>query len=401
MSLQSVEKGIEALKAGRRDEGVRLLRIALRDTQVTGALRAAALLWLAQVTDEPTEKRSYYNEAIAADPNNPQVRQIYEAYLASQFMPPAPPADSTGTHPVVPPVNPPTTVPGAVPPTSVSSSPFAPKQPTRPGGTGPLTPPVPQSGISLHHVATVIGGLNGPGTAFFVAREGLLATTRYVVNGQERVVIELATGRQMDAYVVRSFPEYDLAFIYVEQQVTDLMPISSMPNAAEEMFVTVIGSKGAVMRGRRRGTKKVMAAGWFATDFTDLPDAGGSPVLDDRQQLMGMMTRNTSWNSDHLYGLHISVIRSQVELFRQEALEGDRVYCIHCGHSSRAFGAGGYYCEYCGGLHSNAERVVRVQMDWMKVFYVETNRMACPHCNATVGFHQGMCLRCGRPATGR
>jgi S1-C subfamily serine protease len=403
MSLQSVEKGIEALKAGRRDEGVRLLRIALRDAQVTGALRAAALLWLAQVTDEPVEKRNYYNEAMAADPNNPQVRQIYEAYLASQFMPPAPsPASSTGTYPVVPPIAAPNTLPGMGAPTpSGSSSPFAPTQPTRSPGTGPLMPPTPQAGISLHHVATVIGGPNGPGTAFFAARDGLLATTRYVVGGHDRLVIELATGRQLDGYVVRSYPEYDLAFIYVEQQVTDLMPLSPLPNVAEEIFLTLVGPKGAIVRGRRRATKKVIKPGWFPTDFTELPDAGGSPVLDDRQHLVGMMTRNTSSTSNYLYGLHISVIRSQVDLFRQEAMEGGRVYCIHCGSYSRAFSSGGYYCEHCGGLHPNAENVVRLQQDWMKVFYVETNRMPCPHCNATVGFHKGMCLRCGRPATGR
>lgn len=402
MSLQSVEKGIEALKAGRRDEGVRLLRIALRDPQITGAMRAVALLWLAQVTEEPIEKRGYYVEAMAADPTNPQVRQIYEAYLASQYMPPASPtASSTGTYPVVPPGGAPTILPSAVPTSSASNSPFAPTQPTRSPGTGPLTPPMPQGGISLHHITTVIDGPNGPGTAFFVARDGLLATTRYVVGGQDRVVIELATGRQLDAFVVRSYPEFDLAFIYVEQQVTDLMPLSQLPNVAEESFITLIGPRGGIVRGRRRATKNVPKLGWIPTDFTELPDAGGSPVLDDRQHLVGMMTRNTSSTSNYLYGLHISVIRSQVDLFRQEALEGGRVYCVRCGSYSRALAAGGYYCETCGGLHPNAENVVRLQQDWMKAFYVETNRMACPHCNATVGFHKGLCLRCGRPMTGR
>ncbi|NWG18157.1 MAG: hypothetical protein HXY41_16155, partial [Chloroflexi bacterium] len=52
------------------DEGARLLRIALRDTSVTGGIRAVACLWLAETVSDPQSKRAYYDEALAADPDN-------------------------------------------------------------------------------------------------------------------------------------------------------------------------------------------------------------------------------------------------------------------------------------------------------------------------------------------
>ncbi|MEZ4670159.1 MAG: serine protease [Anaerolineae bacterium] len=390
MPLHEVEQGIAALDAGRIDEGTRLLKIALRDPQITGTLRAVAWLRLAKVTTNPAEQREYYNNALEADPANPQVRQHVEAFMAQQLMPP-PPATitSTSTNPVV-------NVPNAYgAPPSAPGNPFTPAAVTLPK-TGPLMPVA--APVATSQVAAVLGGPNGTGTAFFVAREGLLATTRYVVGGINQVTVELQGGRQLPGYVVRAFPEFDLALIYVEQQVNDLIPVTPLPTIPDETNLTVIAHNGSVAQGRKRTTKRVIAAHWFPTNIADLADAGGSPVLDERHYLVGMMTRNTASTSQYVYGLHINAIRSLVETFRQETLAGRYVYCRHCGHYSYALAAGGYYCEFCGGLHPQAESIVRFPQAQTQALYIENSRVACPHCNAMVGFHRNLCLRCGRPA---
>jgi hypothetical protein len=419
----TIEQGIAAIRSGNVAEGERLLRIALKNPETTGTLRAFALVWLGSITADPAARRSHYENAQIADPENPQIRQAVEAYLNTQM--PQPPVAQPENRPLdaggggsvfapqlrgTGPLNPP-----AAP---TSSNPFAPGQPPAPGGVGmpvinassnPFAPipvvnagprPTVPAGPSMHHIAAVIGGPKGTGTAFFIAREGLLVTTRSVVGGMETVVVELQPGRQMQGYVVRSYPEYDLAFIYVEHQVNDLIPITPVPVLPDDAPLTVISYNAQITRGARRGTKRVLSAHWFPTDIKDVPDAGGAPILDQHHYLVGMMTRNTAVSSEMFYGLHISLIRSCMETLRQENLEGGRVYCLHCGCGSRAVAAGGYYCEVCGAVTPRAENVVRFPQPQLQAYYYAHDRVACRHCNATVGFHKNACLRCGRTPSG-
>lgn len=391
MSFQSVEQGIGAIQAGNRDEGMRLLKIALKDPSLTGPLRAVALLWLGETTADPTEKRAYYKDALAADPTNAGVKERVEGFLAQSFMPP--PTSTQTAMQVTPPA--PTSLPGSF------SSPnlYAPVQPNLPK-TGNLTPAAAMQNAAgiFGQVVTISGGANGPATAFFMAKEGLLATTRYAVGGTDQVIVELQNRQQIPGYVLRSYPEYDLAFIYIQQGVNDLMPTSQATNVAEETRLTLLCANGTVVQGKRRSTKKLIPAQWFPTDITDLPDAGGEPILDERNTLIGMITRNTASTSAYVYGLHINTIRTQLELFRQETTDGQRMYCRHCGHTSKALAAGGFYCEKCGGLHPRAEGLLRQPQAQTQAFYYEYNSMACPNCNANVGFHRNYCLRCGQPA---
>ncbi len=102
MSFRAVEQGIEAIQAGNRDEGVRMLKIALKSPELTGALRAVACLWLGEVSTDATEKRAYYKDALAADPTNAAVKQRVEAFLAQQFMPPTSTQTPKLRHPCPP-----------------------------------------------------------------------------------------------------------------------------------------------------------------------------------------------------------------------------------------------------------------------------------------------------------
>ncbi len=445
MFNRNIEQGIAAIQAGKIDEGARMLKIALKDPALVGTMRAVACLWLAETTPDPQAKRTYYSEALEADPENPQIQQRVQGWMATQLMPPTPVANT----PIPPGATPPPTAPiftgdtgrqipintgdsgriAAVqpPPPSLpgtgslfqppqqpainpyQNTPYAQPQVappatapsvynTPPYGSPPATVPAmtPAAGGGIYRIVGVYGGPNGPGTAFFVAREGLLATTRYVVGGVDRLTVELETGRQIPGHVVRAFPEFDLAFIYVEQSVSDTIPVTPLPRLPDELPLTVVSYNGQAVRGLKRTTRRMLSPQWFPTDISELPDAGGGPVLDDQHYLIGMITRATSSTSNLVYGLHINVIRQLVETFRQETLSGSRLYCPHCGSFSQAPAAGGYYCEVCGALTPQAEQITRFRQPHTDRFYREYSQMACMHCNATVGFHKGACLRCGR-----
>jgi hypothetical protein len=409
MPSQNVEQGIAAIQAGRVDEGARLLKIALGEPDVTGTLRAIACLWLAETSADQQSRKTYYTQALDADPGNAQVRQRYDAWMTTQLMPPTQPPAPPQTVPMPPSAPPPqpTALPGAgtlFQPQTLpgQSSSFAPTQPNpyapattpQPGSIGPVIQPPTAS--ANYRIAAVIGGPNGTGTAFFVAREGLLATTRYVVGGLDQLTIQLETGRQLPGYVIRAFPELDLAFIYIEQATTDLIPVTPLPSVPDDVSLTIVSASGQTARGKQRKTKRTLGPQWFPTDITTLPDAGGCPVLDDRHYLVGMITRNTTSTSSYVFGLHINVIRQFVETFRQETLSGSRVYCPHCGCYSQAAASGGYYCEVCGGITPQAEQLVRFRQPQTDRFYQEFSNFTCMYCGATVGAHKSACLRCGR-----
>jgi ribosomal protein L37AE/L43A len=368
MTFRSLELGISALQAGSTAEGARLIRIALKSGKLTDDLRAIAYLWLAEIETDPARKRAFYNDALSADPSNQEARQRL-AWLLSSQLPPLP--------------------------TSAPAQTFT-------SGATVMQPSVAHTGMPMpsfnvaDHVANIIGGPNGPGTAFFVSPDGILATTRFVVGSSDRVTVELHIGRQLTGYVLRALPEYDLAFIQIDHRLDAVLPITPMPRVPDEAPMIAVTYAGEMQRGRQRPTRRALANQWIPTTFTNLADAGGDPIFDERNYLVGMMTRNTGRRSAYFYGVHIAAIRRSLETFVLEAQMEHRVYCPACGAHSRAGGAGYFYCEGCGSVLPAAQHMRRYPVPQAEAYYT-IGGAQCMRCGARVGFYKGHCLCCGQP----
>lgn len=362
MVMQLFDKGMDAIGKGRKAEGARFIRIALKADELPPAVAAVAYLWLAEATDDIAQKRAYYNDALSLDPANPDARERLVGLLSSGL----PSAQAAAPNPTA----------------------------TLSAGNPQSFAPVNVRNAPGEQIVRVIGGPNGPGTAFFVSADGLLATTRYVTGGLERVTLELRSGRQVLGQVVRAWPDYDLTFLYTDERVTELLPITPYPRVPDEAPLITVSAAGGQQRGKQRPTKRAMESHWVPTDFVKLPDAGGDPIFDERNALIGMMTKNHSRASGYLYGVHISAIHRCVELYFNEMTAGDRrLYCPGCGVVSRATGLGYFYCEVCGTVAPLARSVGRYPQGDP---FPEPNRIRCIHCEAQAGFYGGNCLRCGR-----
>ncbi len=68
-------RGIAAAKAGDKAEARRYLERLLLDYAATHAEKAQAHIWLAELTDDPAEKRPHLEQALACDPNNAIARR--------------------------------------------------------------------------------------------------------------------------------------------------------------------------------------------------------------------------------------------------------------------------------------------------------------------------------------
>lgn len=436
MPFKSIEQGIQAIKAGKPEEGARLLKYALEDEMVTGSIRAVALVALATTVSSPQEKKAYYNQALAADPENKDARLHLSQLLAADLgehiqktqssqggigvmqpqMPNSNTQTPTGAFPALnPPQNLATQTPtGAYPVVPAGPGEYLPPRlptdtqpmqlplhsympPPTPLDSRPLMPQQQIAAPDFYRTVGIVGGPNGRGTGCFVTRDGLIATTRFVTGGAENLTVELTAAQHLPGRVVRSFPDLDLAFVRVGISVGQLLTISNSPVIAENTPIAVITHNGGVISGMRRRTTHQMAGHWFATTIKALEDAGGCPVFDANNYLVGMMTRNSSRDTGHLFGLHITMIYKFVEHYLNEIrISANRMYCPSCGYVSRAGDFRAFYCENCGGVLPYARNAQRFSMSpQTDPLYNENMYGACTNCQSRIGYYNGACLRCG------
>jgi hypothetical protein len=384
-AIKTLELGIQAIQAKQLDEGARFIRIALKSRELTPELSAIAYCWLAETNPDPQHKRACYSQALDIDPNNNEARQRLSKLLAAQ-LPPIP-----ATLPESSPD------PGYTAPTMAVPAGYQPLPPMQPPPTPsyPVASVLPYSTNLVEHIVGVIGGPNGLGTGFFISPEGIVVTTRFVVGGMERLTIELHTGEQVAGIVVRAYPEIDLALLRVEVAPRTLLPITPQTQVADETALTAYPYARQPIGGAQRPTKRVLAAHWISTNFTEAGNTGGAPIFDSQQYLVGMLTRNTSRNSGHYYGLHIMTIRARLGGYLDELRAEARTYCPSCGTNSRAGAAGFYYCETCGGVMPRAQHIARQPLPQAEYYY-GLSGVRCVHCSAQAGLYAGRCLRCGQ-----
>jgi hypothetical protein len=244
----------------------------------------------------------------------------------------------------------------------------------------------------------ILGGTNGHGTGFFVTRDGLIATSRYIIGGEEGIVIQLLAGQKLEGRVVRSFPEFDLSFVQANVNLSHLMSTIQVPSLPPNIDIIAVSHSGEALRSTIRATRHAIAPHWFPTVINDIPDAGGHPVFDGQNLLIGMLTKNASRSNQYVYGLYIHKIYQCVHLYLQEKQQlvgHNTAYCSACGIISRAPAFGGFFCENCGSTLPYALDVKRFPQPNLGHLYGETTQPPCPNCRSQVGFHNRKCQRCG------
>lgn len=406
-AFRTLQQGITAIQTGNVAEGARLVRLALRDSTLSWEGQALGNIWLAEIATSKEEKLKHYNLALQADPNNSFAQQHITRLLTPPEAAPPPPL----TLPEAPPDSrPPTPVYRPENIVMQTASPTPPPPPNLPQQRIPEVPSMSTSQVipitnfeepaqslaTTSQVVGIIGGPNGPGSGFFVARNGMIVTTRFVVGGLDYVTVQFDNGQEQTGRVVRAFPDMDIAFVYIEQHADQLLQVSPFPDIPENTPITVLCHQGLTASGTRRETGRMLAPQWFPTDIVQVPDAGGGPIFDDRHYVVGMITRNISSNAAYVYGIHITAIRRCLEIFSGEMrISANRVYCPSCGHVSQAAARGGYYCDNCGSTMSFAQNTNRIRTPQTATLYDENDPHICSNCGAHVGYFQGQCLRCG------
>lgn len=429
MTYHNLKLAINLIKEGKMEEGARLLRFALKGDDLTPEQRVVGWLWMAETTDHIETKIGYYKAVLQIQPDHGRAAEMIQR-LSKIELPPMPPQMPNAPPQHVPQTTqtPPAQLPEQQPPPSQATwsepqrqdqplpdvgaqSPTAidynnlprPDTPTPPRGRSIGQQPVSSGNIptqtaSLHRTVGIFGGINGDGTGFFITADGIVATTRHVVGGNQRVTYEISGGRRGVGVVVRSFPIYDLAFVQTGLRVGKLLPISSSPVIADNTPISAITYTKRTINGQKRATTSTFKPEWFPTTIDTMGDAGGNPIFNQQGLLIGMLTANANRSAPYVFGLYIKTIYDLFEKYQEELREKPiSVYCGGCGGLSVAGNYGGFYCEHCGTIlpHAQGNDKERFVLPQMAKLYGETMSPACVICGSTSGYHRGKCLRCG------
>ena len=309
--------------------------------------QAAALVWLAESSDDAAFKVRCLQRALELTPENAQIRGGLDALLSER---PAPPGSMTA----------------------------------------------PQSD-SLPRALGVNGGANGPASGMLIV-DGILATTSYAVGGAKELTVSLDDGRTLQATMLRRYPSIDLALARVSLRLNGALAIADESALAPGQPISALVYGGGRLHGALASEDS--SGHWLGTNLpvAQLIDAGGNPVNDNRGQLVGMLTRNAAGDGHALALKGARILKLAEQTQRESQSQPNARYCPACGGLALARAYGGQTCEHCGASLPDDGKPMALQTAALNQLYGVADAVPCPHCAAQVGKHGGRCLRCGRAA---
>ncbi|MDE2048616.1 MAG: trypsin-like peptidase domain-containing protein, partial [Betaproteobacteria bacterium] len=141
----------------------------------------------------------------------------------------------------------------------------------------------------------------GAGSGFVWDAQGHIVTNNHVVEGARRVYVQLDAGRPIEARIVGTSPEYDLAVIQLRQVPRGLKPIplGSSHDLKIGQTVYAIGNPFGLSRTLTRGLVSALDRELPTTDYREVvgviqtdaainPGNSGGPLLDSAGRLVGV-----------------------------------------------------------------------------------------------------------------
>ena len=166
-------------------------------------------------------------------------------------------------------------------------------------------------------------GKSGTGTGFIVSEAGLVVTNRHVVEGDDRVLIRVATGEVYLGFVTKTHPTLDLAYIEIDadRNFTHL----SVGNSDEIRVGSDVIAIGFPL-GSELGRDPTVTTGIISakrespdllqTDALLNPGNSGGPLLDEFGRVIGVNTsRISEENGRAITGISFAIPINEVKKY--------------------------------------------------------------------------------------
>jgi S1-C subfamily serine protease len=196
---------------------------------------------------------------------------------------------------------------------------------------------------SLEKVVMIRAG-SSLGTGFVVDDSGLVMTNRHVVRSHRTVDISYSDGTKTNAYVIFRDREKDLALIRpTKASVTNPLPLcyAAYPKPGEEVFAlgSPLGLANTVTRGitssvriSEADSRSIIPEGstLIQTDAAVSPGNSGGPLLNNKGEVIGMMTFKRTAGEGLNFAVSIIDILNTIEAKRPTLPDGKGI--TECGN---------------------------------------------------------------------
>jgi serine protease Do len=136
------------------------------------------------------------------------------------------------------------------------------------------------------------------GTGFFITETGVIATNAHVARGEQTLMAMLSTGQQVEAKVIYTDSEVDIALIKVDGTGFQYLPLADLTTLRQGQTVLAIGNPGGGLPfsvtkgivsavGRTADTSR---GTWIQTDAAINPGNSGGPLLNGYGEVVGINT---------------------------------------------------------------------------------------------------------------
>jgi len=140
----------------------------------------------------------------------------------------------------------------------------------------------------------------GFGSGVIVSGDGYIVTNYHVVENRQHVQVKLNAELKLNATVVKVNPDYDLALLKVEAEDLKALAFGNSDEAEAGDEVYAIGTPmemslgQTVTRGIISGRRIINGMNFLQTDVSINPGNSGGPLLNERGEVIGIVTMKLS-----------------------------------------------------------------------------------------------------------
>jgi Trypsin-like peptidase domain len=182
-----------------------------------------------------------------------------------------------------------------------------------------LTPSTEDIVAKAMPAVVVVETSSSRGSAFFVDRDRLV-TNYHVVLGQSYVKLRLSDNSTMDARIIATAPDYDLAVLRLMQPGPDhvFLPLGTVKEVRQGQEVLAIGTplgvfQNTVTRGIVSSLRQIEKVVVLQTDTALNPGNSGGPLLDHAGRVIGINTMGFLRNQGLNFAVAIDHARALME----------------------------------------------------------------------------------------
>jgi serine protease Do len=148
---------------------------------------------------------------------------------------------------------------------------------------------------AIQAVVTVTG-TKGFGSGVVISPDGYIVTNYHVVQGEKKISVKLSQDIKLNADVVKTNPEYDLALLKLTASELKALPFANSDETEIGDEVYAIGTPSdlelgqTITKGIISGKRTLENISFIQSDVSISPGNSGGPLLNDKGQIIGITT---------------------------------------------------------------------------------------------------------------